>query len=271
MRIPGLPSSLHYGNLVNRACPLNRGLVSWWLTLPLGGKCATWFDIASKNHGTLTNGPTWSGALGRPGGCGALSLDGSNDAVTVATLAPNAITSNNAFSYACWFKFLGSGENLYDIFATSANANVAYYDNRGGFNRFTFTARNGFGGPSITASWTSDSNWHHIVGTYSGSAWNVYLDGANIATAGHTFTLPSTQSDWQNIGDGVGFTNWLGYKDDIRLYEIELSAAHVRAIYNDSRQGYPQTLNRIRPVRLGTAAVGGTAARARFYALLNVA
>jgi len=56
------------GNLVNRAAPLNRGMVIWWLHLPnrLTGGGNTLRDIWGLNHGTLTNGPTWSGPIGRP-------------------------------------------------------------------------------------------------------------------------------------------------------------------------------------------------------------
>lgn len=62
------------GNAVNRSAPLNRGLVSWWMTLPnrLGGGGNTFRDLMGRNHGTLTNGPTWSGNR-RLGGFGSIA------------------------------------------------------------------------------------------------------------------------------------------------------------------------------------------------------
>jgi hypothetical protein len=53
--------------------PLNRGLVSWWLPFGPWQGGGTLRDLARRNHGTLTNGPTW--AAGRDG-FGAVKFDG---------------------------------------------------------------------------------------------------------------------------------------------------------------------------------------------------
>jgi hypothetical protein len=102
-----LPGSrvLNYGNPVNPLAPLNRGLVGWWLNLPSRGKGNTVFDLCGKYHGTLTNGPTWSGALGRPGGFGAVTFDGSNDYITLG-VAPAALkfTAISPFSISAWVR-----------------------------------------------------------------------------------------------------------------------------------------------------------------------
>jgi hypothetical protein len=261
MHIPGLPSSLHYGNLVNRACPLNRGLVSWWLSLPLGGKGAAWFDIASKNHGTLTNGPTWSGALGRQGGCGALSLDGSDDNVAVS-----ALVLTEDFTVCQWLYPLTiggfqtaftRGGTSWSMFMHGAAGGDIYWRLVGAESFVTLS-------PDITTN-----EWQFVTWTRTGSDNVIYR---NAVPAGSFSSAASIGSGGMNFGvAGNGGAAWHGLQDDMRFFNGGKSAAEIAAIYNDSRQGYPQTLNRIRPVRLGTAAVGGTAARARFYALLNVA
>src|SRR3990167_9254519 len=72
---------LYYGDLVNRSCQLNSGLVSWLMAVPWYMSGPRFIDIFGKNHGTLTNGPTWQGAMGRPGGNGSLNFDGTDDYV----------------------------------------------------------------------------------------------------------------------------------------------------------------------------------------------
>jgi hypothetical protein len=271
MHIPGLPSSLHYGNLVNRACPLNRGLVSWWLTLPLGGKGATWFDIASKNHGTLTNGPTWSGALGRQGGCGAINLDGSDDSVTGAAFG-TAITA--PLTISCWAYVRTSTAVICGIRDSAGDDHWSLMKDTGiGSWAVRFVANDRFTASAISGSNTGDFNqWVHLVGVSSASNNHLIYVNTIAGTADTTDVTPdSVTTPYIGTGGGIIGTTIDGMVDDFRVYNRALSASEVRAIYNDSRQGYPQTLNRIRPVRLGTAAVGGTAARARFYALLNVA
>src|SRR5688572_2591053 len=94
------------GDAVNRASPLNRGLVSWYMVLPnrIGGGGNTLRDLCRRNHGTLTNGPTWSGSRA-PGAFGSISLDGSNDYINLGTgnrFFGSSLT--NPFTIVCWIR-----------------------------------------------------------------------------------------------------------------------------------------------------------------------
>jgi hypothetical protein len=69
---------------VDWAHPLNRGLVADWTILPIPGWRGglTLRDLVRggrrPNDGTLTAGPTWGGAKGRPGGFGSLNTNGTS-------------------------------------------------------------------------------------------------------------------------------------------------------------------------------------------------
>lgn len=112
--MPGGP--IIYGDAVNRRHPLNRGIVGWWPGLPGMSGGPRLLDIDGRNHGTLTNGPTWV-----PGadGFGALSFDGSDDEVAFAAIPggerfpPNATGLYTAalsfwWTPAAWPPTLGS-------------------------------------------------------------------------------------------------------------------------------------------------------------------
>jgi len=91
------------GNAVNRAAPLNRGLLGWWMVLPnrLGGGGNTFRDLMGRNHGTLTNGPTWS-SLRPPGGFGSLKFTASSSHyVSCGSSASHALAGND-FHVGFW-------------------------------------------------------------------------------------------------------------------------------------------------------------------------
>src|SRR3990167_11398888 len=84
------------GASVDWSHSLSRELVGFWLFNENGGLRA--FDIARKNDGILTGGPTWvSGNFGP-----ALSFDGSNDYVLVND--NSALDVTGALTASVWFK-----------------------------------------------------------------------------------------------------------------------------------------------------------------------
>jgi hypothetical protein len=78
-----------------------------------------------------------------------------------------------------------------------------------------------------TASVTS--GWHHIVGTADGTTNRLYVDGVQVASAAGTL---GDASGAGRIGDysGGGY-NWIGQIDDVRVYNRDLTASEVKALY----------------------------------------
>src|SRR5689334_133249 len=88
-------------NPINRTHPLNKGLVSWWLTVPglIGGKF--WYDLHDNSFpGTLTNlltaGDGWRSSTR---GFGAFAIDGSlNSYIQI----PNFVINFSYMTISAW-------------------------------------------------------------------------------------------------------------------------------------------------------------------------
>lgn len=271
---------LNYGQLVNRTCHLNDGLVAWWLTLPQRGRGNTFFDIAARYHGTLTNGPTWGGFT-HPGGYGSINFDGSNDSVDLTDI--NAIDGVAAFTLSHWICPTTDG---FYVFASKADAaltngwlfQTVNLDNTDILFYFGAAAS---GGQTSTNRLTAGV-WHHLVVVFDGSLagdanrlkiyWNGAQETLTFSGLGIPATMESTATS-ARLGGWEGETAYFNGKlDDVRFYARALSSLDVFALHQDSRRGYQQTLNRVRSYSVFD--VGGAAPatnRARYMPLLGVA
>lgn len=225
------------GDAVNWESSLNRGLVSWWLALPDQQRGNVFRDLCGRNHGTLTNGPTWQGARGRPGGFGSLELDGSNDYVSVPTTS--AITSiTDKFTVAFWVRptVTGDADRRY-VAIGGSNITIRY-----GFASVAFTTVN-ISGVGVTdfSSGMSINNWWHLVLVYDGAAYSLYVNGQQKGS-----TADSGNVDWSFAADTIlgaasgGSNPMAGNMDDFMLFNV---AQNPVQLYRESLAGYPNTLN----------------------------
>jgi len=84
----------------------------------------------------------------------------------------------------------------------------------------------GYFGSNFTEAIALDT-WKHVVFTYKqdGTEANLYLNGANVgAPLVANFNNALTSTQWMGQG-------WVGYVDDIVLYDVELSEAQVTELY----------------------------------------
>ena len=89
----------------------------------------------------------------------------------------------------------------------------------------------GAGGAYTVQAPLNDGGWHHLVTTYGGGYKKVYFDGVILDSAVQTGAVSSTTATL-SIGDtGASANNLL--IDDVRRYQIALSADEVSALYND--------------------------------------
>lgn len=204
-----------------------------------------WFDLAGRSfHGTLTNGASPSGSLGRIGGNGCISFDGTNDYVSVPSSAPLQVATGN-FTVCCWFlaASFGGFRCLFDKGDSSANRELAFFidtTSGGGFN----VGHSGFNGLTYSPAWTT-GEWQQFCWTRSGTSNTFYRNAVSCATA--TDGSSSTNSLALAIGGNLsgGGSYWNGSIDDFRIYGRALSAAEVYAVYADGLLGYPQSLRRV--------------------------
>lgn len=236
-------------NPINDECPLNQGLVAWWMALPglAGGRFL--YDLRGLNPGTLTNmttvGTSGWGPTTRPGGFGEVRFDGSNDYILASDSSLPSGLASRSFSA------------LFKTSATLAFANyrqVLFYGSAGSGNSVFFGIGNdtnygstGFGvsqyGDAFGVTGFNDGEWHHGVATFSGGVWSLYIDGVLQATKamatntvlGGTLCIGSDRPLFSDY--------WLGSLDDIRIHNRALSAAEIAAMYDDGRTGYRRALN----------------------------
>lgn len=232
---------LNLTHTVNKKHPLNRGLISWWLALPQGPRGGIFRDLMRRNHGTLTNGPTWGGALGRPGGWGSLDFDGTDDYVQITQ-----VQFTGAFTVACWVypRSMSAFEDTGGLHAL-VNNGTSQEQLAIGTGELAVTIFNSLSRLFPGSNNFTNDSWQHFCFTRDASdICQFYRNGLTVDSPfskGGTFTIDRWGYDPVAGSSRVPFN---GRKDDKRLYSRGLSAAETAALYHASRQGYLNWIRR---------------------------
>lgn len=262
-------------NPVNWSHPLNRGLVSWYLAMPGWNYGSTWRDLCGRNHGTLTNmdpATDWVSAVGRPGGFGSLDFDATNDYVHCGTTLPFMST----LTVSAWIKYNSGNDThgypvehvvdsnncwMIHIVAGGATANLAF--------KIKVAASETRNAVAVGATLNTWEHW--ICTAVSGGSLAIYKNGQpqTLGVDGNTSFTSTARFD---LGGGSHSTNtqFGGQLDDVRIYSRAISFTESWALYNDSRQGYPGTLNRIDHKSQRFVSGGTPAATVKQLAMLGV-
>jgi len=175
------------------------------------------------NDGVLIGDPQWvPGKIG-----GALELDGDGDFVdcgdspvfdipvdiTVATWVNIAQFDKN------WQAIITKGDSSWRLHRSSSSSNIAWGTT--GVEPLDLT--------SVTA--IDDAEWHHLAGVYDGAQKLLYIDGLLDVSADATGNISSNAYN-VNIGEnGEPMGRYLtGLVDDVRIYNVALSAAQIGEI-----------------------------------------
>jgi hypothetical protein len=197
---------------------------------------------SSGNSRTLTNG---GGMQAEP----VLFARGNGSVYSSAltstfNLSTTAITINNSFSISVWVRptDLTANTQRYVIsHGTASTTNnllfIAFYNIVSTTNTLI---RFGFGGNDLdtttVASSTYLNKWTHIVVTFNwvaGGTRNIYVNG--ILSATNTSASTPTFGNNFRIGYSALTTNgFIGYIDDVRVYNKVLTAADVSILYRDN-------------------------------------
>lgn len=168
-----------------------------------------------------------------------------------------ASLSLSQFSIACWFRtskdfrFDDAGymitKGIFHIESAGNNVNYALlvsadngagtenvleclFEDSAGVNNFALGTTHG---P------VNDGLWHHGCGTYDGATIRVYVDGVEAGTFA-TSSTPDTGTHDLFIGQhGATFTTWDGDVDQVYIWNNDLTAGEVSALY--SAGTVPQT------------------------------
>lgn len=261
--------SLDTNNLVNWLNPLNQGLRSWHIALPQRqwGGGTVLHDVTRRADGAFVNmdNTSWRGT-DRPGGYGALDMNGTDERIDCGTA--QHIPNSNDYTVVSTFKTASTGSYCIasqrdsfavgdDLFfvgndvvvgAVATRDATAFFDNVG---RVAFST-----GKFIQAAWVGSSAPMRFF--EDGQLLSIdtqVSDSATAATGGAGITL--------RIGatDTTPAAHFPGLIDDIRIYNRALSDQEVKALYEESRMGHPNTLNFMRrPLKIPAAAPAGNAA-----------
>ncbi len=223
---------------------MTTGLVGLWSFNGQDLTMTTATDRAGSNNGTLTNGP--APAAGKVGQ--GLKFDGVDDYVTMGdALALNGV---QARTLSTWVKFnsdpLTKAEWLIE---RSNTANATYWLWWNGDNSFSLGDntlicghRNGGGsGEQVANTWTPSVNiWYHVACVYDGTQIIEYVDGAQLGSVGSysgSVTDDAGGSVTLQLGRRVvTAASYLdGALDEVRIYNLALTAAQVKSLYNLGR------------------------------------
>jgi rhamnogalacturonan endolyase len=212
-------------------------LRGWWKLDETSGT-----DIGDSsgfaNNGIATNGPTFvAGQFGN-----ALRFDGSNDYVAL----PNNLANSAAGSVSMWINSganftdiahlfylsstsngngLGAEQELHVNFTTSEQLQFYIKDAATGVNDINIISPAGY----------ANNAWHHVVATWdiTGSA-TLYVDGAVVGSVVHDAANFSGSSVVRLGRPGAGSRFYNGLMDDVRLFNVAISAAQVQALFSGS-------------------------------------
>jgi hypothetical protein len=164
--------------------------------------------------------------------CDVINFDGIDDHIN---FEDQFNANSGAFSIEVWIKSNATNTNTQTIlskrFSTSSTDG---YDLRLVNNYISFNWNNG---NSITSTYPIDSNrWYHVAVTFSGTNYNLYLDGILVAgpIAGSNPTLNSVNfmvgaMDQNNVTPFHYFNGWM---DELRIWNTELTANQMRQMMN---------------------------------------
>lgn len=219
--------------------PINptTGLMGYW-TLNEGIGTTAQDSSGNGNAGTI-NGATWTtGKIG-----GALSFNGSDDFVNLGN--DLSLHVNDNVSIVAWIKATPSSDTSWKRILTTSSQFVP--DGYGmAYRPSDKKLIGGFGGSSPSGQYTYASNveianniWTHVAMTVSnGNIIKIYINGTeatNSAQESTSITFDSGTGVYIGIRHNHSSSHaFNGLIDEVRIYNMTLSASDVVSIYNDT-------------------------------------
>ncbi len=86
----------------------------------------------------------------------------------------------------------------------------------------------------------NDDAWHHLAATYDGANMKIYVDGSLKSTnTNYSGILPSNNDEvWIGRNYSGSNGNFTGTIDEVKIYNISLSATQIYQLYFDTKDGY---------------------------------
>ena len=174
------------------------------------------------NNGTIAN-ATWS-TSGKYGG--ALQFNGTNALVTIPDAASLHLSTgmtleawvNPSVVNAAWRDVIYKGNDNFYLEATSTNASKPDAG---------MIAGGSYADAIGTAKLTANT-WSFLTETYDGSTLRLYVNGTQVASTAHTGTIATSTNPLQIGGDSIYGQFFAGLIDNVRVYNVALTAAQIQ-------------------------------------------
>lgn len=213
------------------------GLVARWKLDESIGTTAS--EAVAGHAGTLIGDPTWAPADGQVNG--ALLLDGDGDYIQIndsvhSTKVTWADQLADELTLSIWMKTTDGnfGDDWAGLISKGSNAwRIQRYADTDTVEFVIYVTEGNNWVPAQMA--VNDDKWHHIVGSYTGDAMGIYIDGVlqNSTPAG----LGSAGEEYVWIGAGLNVDypendfHFNGMIDEARIYEVGLPPDRILAEY----------------------------------------
>lgn len=201
------------------------------------GSGNSWYDVSgNNNNGTLTNGPTYS-SFNR----GSILFDGTNDVVTITD--STSLSMTNSLTILAWINATGAGNSIgivhkgnyaaadydYMLYVTVGSTAIVGYKKDSAGNA---SAVGGYYVPGgLIGVWTQ------IGLTINGTAANLWVNGASVASA--TFSTAGIRDTSNTLNIGYGYQNGFpGYIGNVLTYNRALTTLEIQQNYNITKTRY---------------------------------
>jgi len=177
-------------------------------------------QVGSGMDGTMYN-----------GGC--LDFDGTNDYVDCGTELGTNFGDNytGGFSVSLWFKYDAAFAGLFNISSFSGQYGALSLYVSG----YELIFRIG-SDVATKVPMADTSSWHHVVGTYDGSTIKkIYLDGEFGDSDAYTAAIDFSGLKTILAGFWSNAYTMDGKVADVKVFNVALSAANIKELYDDSR------------------------------------
>ena len=173
-------------------------------------------------------------------------FDGVDDRINFGDIELNGLSG---LTVSAWFKANSTGASSRIVSKDQVGTEGCFILWIDGSNDLLFQAHNGTGFKIATyASFSEDTNWHHVAGVFSATAIKLYLDGVEVASATHSSTtLDDSDNEEIVIGADSDVASpdqcFKGNIDEVAIWDEALTASEVAQIYHGSQANFDLNQN----------------------------
>ena len=218
------------------------GLYGWW---PGNGNPN---DLKGGNNGTLQGATYAAGKVGQ-----AFSFDGIDDYVSnLGTPATHSFIENTGiFTIDAWINLTDVNSAVQQAISASTATSIEkghffIWENSSGEHKLRLGLMKAISSVPVIESGSPNqvittSGWHHVAAVGNGTGITFYVDGVRYPGTGVMGAKPSGNStravDIGRCPYASPSCQFNGQIDELQIYNRDLSAAEIRAIYNTGSNG----------------------------------